>query len=181
MIQSQATTVASELPENAGRKSSSFERTFPLRPRPRSGKLNCPTALVASSDENVLQELAEIIAQCGLATFLAFTVGESKRILDRQKVCLVVCDDRLSDGKYEDILSETVRLRLKTPVIVVSPIGDWPDYLKAISAGAFDYLAYPPIPGDLPRTIRDALTSRTGSSFQDKTTKLLSSSRGGML
>ena len=180
MIQSQETALAYELPENPDRKSGSFGITFPLRARPRSGKLNCPT-LVASSDENVLQVLEEIIVQCGLSTFLAFTVGESKRILDRQKVCLVVCDDRLIEGTYEDILCATVKLRLKTPVIVVSSTGDWPDYLKALSAGAFDYLAYPPIPGDLPRTIRDALTSRTESSFQDTTTKFPSSSRGGML
>ena len=64
----------------------------------------------------------------------------------RRRVSLVVCDDRLVDGKYEDILSETAPSPLKTPVVVVSPTGDWPDYLKAINAGAFDYLAYPPIP-----------------------------------
>jgi len=181
MIQSQGTTLAHELTERADGNGSRFEFTLPLRARPRPGKLSCPTALVASSDERVLQELAEIVVQCGLATFLAFTVGESRRILVRQKVCLVVCKDGLIDGKYEDILSETVALRLNAPVLVVSPTGDWPDYLKAISAGAFDYVAYPPIPGDLPRSIRNALTFRTSGGFQDTTREFFGSSRGGML
>ncbi|HEV2521395.1 MAG TPA: hypothetical protein VGT24_03360 [Candidatus Acidoferrales bacterium] len=128
----------------------------------------------------MLQKLAEIVVQCGLATFLAFTVGESRRILDRQKICLVVCNDRLIDGKYEDILDETAALRLKAPVIVVSRTGEWPDYLKAIGAGAFDYLAYPPIPGDLPRSIRSALTFGTASGFQDTAREFFGSSRGGM-
>jgi DNA-binding NtrC family response regulator len=98
-----------------------------------------------------------------------------------QRVCLVVCDDRLIDGKYEDILNETVRLLLKTPLIVVSPTGDWRDYLKAIGAGAFDYLAYPPIPGDLPRSISNALTLRTDGGFQDATIKFSNSAREGIL
>jgi DNA-binding NtrC family response regulator len=181
MIQSQATKSAYERPEHADGNGSPVKLTLPLRARSSWGHLNCPTVLVASSDENVLQKLAEITVQCGLATFLAFTVGESKRILDRQRVCLVVCDDRLIDGKYEDILNETVRLLLKTPLIVVSPTGDWRDYLKAIGAGAFDYLAYPPIPGDLPRSISNALTLRTDGGFQDATIKFSNSAREGIL
>jgi DNA-binding NtrC family response regulator len=180
MIQSEIEVLARQPTETGDGKNSRFDLTFPLRASAGPGKLNSSTALVASSDENVQRDLAEMIVQCGLAACVAFTVRESKKILDRQKVSLVVCDESLIDGKYQDILSETVRLRLKTPVIVVSPTGDWPDYLKAISAGAFDYLAYPPIPGDLPRTIRDALTPRRASDFQDTTTKFLSSSRGGM-
>lgn len=141
---------------SAGDGKSSFE---PWHAPARAGNLNVPAALLVSSDENVLQELAEIIVQCGIAVFVAFTVYEANRILGRQRVSVVVCGDRLSDGKYQDILSESFRLHLKTPVIVVSPTGDWPDYLKAIAAGAFDYLAYPPIPGDLPRTLREALAA----------------------
>lgn len=158
---------AAEVGDGKGR---SIDTIFPWRARPRSGNLSSSTALVASSDENVLQALAEITLRCGLGTFPAFTIREARRILERQSVWVVVCDETLIDGQYEDIVSETVSLRLKTPVIVVSPTGDWPDYLKAISAGAFDYLAYPPIPGDLARTIRDALAARTGSIFQDTAT-----------
>jgi len=157
MIQFQAATSAHELEETGEQKHGSVEFTFPRGALSGSRKLIVPVALVASSDEKVVQRLAEIIAQCGMRTFLAFTVGESSRILDSQEVCLVVCDDRLIDGKYEDILNVTQRSRPTRPVIVVSRTGDWPDYLKAVSAGAFDYLAYPPIFGDLPRAIHHAL------------------------
>ena len=181
MIQSQETTLAHEGTGRADRNESGSEFTLPLRSRPRTRKLNCPTALVTSSDERVLQKLAEMIAQCGLSIFLAFTVGESMRILHRQKIYLVVCDDRMIDGNYEDILNETARLLLKRPVIVVSRTGDWPDFLKAIAAGAFDYQAYPPIAGELPRAIGNALTFRTAGDFQDETREFFSPSRGGML
>jgi DNA-binding NtrC family response regulator len=172
MIHSQIEIPTHGYSRNEDDKSGRCEPTFPRRAPARAGNLNVPAALVLSSDEYVLQELAEIIVQCRMAVFVAFTIHEGKRILERQRVSVVVCDDRLSDGKYEDILTETVQLHLKTPVIVVSPTGDWSDYLKAISAGAFDYLAYPPIPGDLPRTVREALTPQTECTLQDTTGKL---------
>src|SRR5487761_111328 len=131
MFQSQVATLGYPLPEIGNGKGRSFEFTFPRRARPRSAQLNFRNGLVVSSDEEVLQKLAEIMRQCGLAPFLAFTAGESRRILDRHEVWLVLCDDRLIDGNYEDILSATEGSQPKTPVIVVSRTGDWPDYLKA--------------------------------------------------
>ena len=158
---------ADYLPGQIGNgKTVGVEFTFPLRARPRRGRSSFPAALVASSDENLLREISELVLQSGLRACLAFTVCECKRVLQRQTVALVVCDDRLIDGKYEDILSEIARLQLATPVIVVSPTGNWPDYLKAMSLGAFDYLGYPPIPGDLPRTLYAALTTLTGRDYR---------------
>ena len=160
MIQSHVADLAYRPAEIGDGKEGSFAFTLSTSTRPRLAKLNFPDGLVVSSDEEVSQKLAGIMSQCGLATFLAVTVGESERILDQHQVCLVLCDDRLIDGKYQHILSAAGRLGTKTPVIVVSPTGDWLDYLQAIGAGAFDYLRYPPIPGDLPQAIRHALASR---------------------
>ena len=169
MIYSHCKTRTYQRAGNGDGHGGSLDFTFPWDASIRYGKKSiAPTALVVSSDEDVVQELAEITEECGLAAFLAFTVGEGKRILEKKRVSVVVCDDRLIDGQYADILSETARLRLKTPVIVVSPTGDWSDYLKAISAGAFDYLAFPAIPGDLARTVHDALTSPAARILKDR-------------
>ena len=146
--------------------------------RTRTRGLNRATAIVASSNEETLQTLAEIVVQCGLAAFLAFTVDEGKRILRRQKVHLVVCEDCLIDGKYQDLLKETTRLLLKTPLIVVSRTGEWPEYLQAVGAGSFDYLPYPPIPEDLPRVIRYALLSQKASDNGSAAAERVRSSEG---
>ena len=180
MVQSNGTSLAHHLSGSGNGKNRSFEFTLSQRARPRSAQLNGPNGLVASSDEEVLQKLAQITLQCGVAPFLAFTIGESKRILDRQEVCLVLCDDLLMDGNYEDILRATEGSRAKAPVIVVSRTGDWPDYLQATAAGVFDYQAYPPIPGELPRAIRSALASRTANTFGETATEISNSSRGEM-
>jgi DNA-binding NtrC family response regulator len=64
------------------------------------------------------------------------------------------------DGKYVDIVKLVGQSDTKVLVIVVSRTGEWPEYLTAIRAGAFDYLAYPPIPGELQRIIQNAFRER---------------------
>jgi DNA-binding NtrC family response regulator len=176
MIQAQVATLACQLPEIGDGEGGSTDVTLPWRTRPRSAKLSCPKGLVASSKEEVVQKLAKIMGQFGLATFLAFGVGESKRVLAREKVCLVLCDDRLIDGNYEDILSASEWSRAKAPVIVFSSTGDWPDYFRAIRAGAFDYMAYPPFLGELQRVICNALASRMVNRIDEPASKISNSS-----
>jgi DNA-binding NtrC family response regulator len=171
MIQNMTMPTIHDAPGSEERQSDSYLFARPRRARRFSRKVVSLCALVVSSDEVVQQNLANIIAKCGLVVFRAFTVGESRRILNCQQICLVVCDDRLIDGKYEDLLKATETSRTKAPVIVVSLAGDWPDYFKAMSAGVFDFLAYPPIPGELPRVVHCALESRASETVQDAVTK----------
>lgn len=167
MIQSTVSPTIHEVPGGEESKCGGYVIAWPQRARRFSQKLGPLCGLAVSSDEAVQQCLAETIAQCGLVAFRAFTVGESKRILNRQEICLVVCDDRLIDGKYEDLVMATKTSRTRAPVIVVSLAGDWPDYFKAMSAGVFDFLAYPPIPGELPRVVHNALESRALRGVED--------------
>ena len=180
MIQSQVTIADHQLPQIGIANVHSNELTSPQRARSRYARFNRFSGLVASSDGEVLQKLAQGMRQCDVETFLAFTLSESRRIVDRHEVCLVLCDECLIDGNYEDILSALKGSQTRTPVIVVSRTGDWPDYLKATAAGVFDYLAYPPILGELPRAIHSALASRAANMFGETATKVTNSSRGEM-
>ncbi len=120
-----------------------------LRQRKKSVMLQVPSGLVVSSDDDVRRKLAQVLRQCALAPVLASTVAESQAALAVDAIVIVVCNDRPDDGKYEDIVKLAVRCKTKVPVIVVSQTGDWPEYLTATCGGALDYLAYPPIHGDL--------------------------------
>jgi hypothetical protein len=61
-----------------------------------------------------------------------YQLSDSGTALVRNEISIVVCNDRLDDGKYEDILNLVVRSEAKVPVIVVSQTGDWPEYLAAM-------------------------------------------------
>jgi DNA-binding NtrC family response regulator len=115
-----------------------------------------PNGLVVSSDNEVRCRLAEILAYGGFAPILASTVAESRTALARHEVCMVVCDEFVVDGNYREVIEVVTHADNKVPVIVVSRTGNWPEYLAAIRSGVFDYLAYPPIPGELQRVIRNA-------------------------
>ena len=131
------------------------------QPRRRKGlMLQVPTGLVVSSDQEARRQLAQVLRQCALVPVLAASVVDCGTALVRNEISVVVCNDRLDDGKYEDLLNLVVRSEAKVPVIVVSQTGDWPEYLAAMCAGAFDFLAYPPVAEDLQRTIQDALLGR---------------------
>ena len=70
---------------------------------------------------------------------------ESVGALAGDEVLIVVCNELLDDGKYEDLVQLAVRSEMQAPVSVVSRTGEWPEYLAAMRGGAFDYLAYPTI------------------------------------
>lgn len=139
----------------AGRNS--FEIALASRQRKLGVTLQVPSGLVVSSDDEVRRNLAQVLRECALAPVLASTVAESAVILPGHGILIVICDDFLDDGQYEDIVKLAVRSQMQMPVVVVSRTGDWPQYITAICAGAFDYLTFPPIPGDLHQTIRNAL------------------------
>jgi DNA-binding NtrC family response regulator len=134
-----------------------LEFAYALRPRNKEVILKLPNGLVVSSDEEVRRKLGQILKQCGLAPVFASTVTESGMALAGHEVFIVLCDDYLPDGKYVDIVKLVGQSDTKVLVVVVSRRGEWPEYLKAIRAGAFDYLAYPPIPGELQRIIQNAV------------------------
>jgi DNA-binding NtrC family response regulator len=116
-----------------------------------------PNGLVVSSDDEVSRKLAESLGQCGLRPLFACTVVESGIALAGSEVLVVLCDECLADGTYEDIANLVRASHTRIPVVVVSRTGEWSEYLRAVDHGAFDYLAYPPMRGDLQNAIRNAL------------------------
>ena len=133
-----------------------FEFAYALRQGKKEVVLKFPNGLVVSSDEEVRRKLGEILGQCGLAPVFVTTVAESGIALADHELFIVLCDDCLPDGKYVDIAKLVGQSDTKVLVVVVSRTGEWPEYLTAIRAGAFDYLAYPPVPEELRRIIQNA-------------------------
>lgn len=128
-----------------------------VRRRNRRVRLRLPNGLAASSDSRIRRELAQILAQCGFAPVIASNIAETRVALFRHEVSIALCNNYLDDGNYEDVLRLLHRSDRPVPVIVLSRTGDWAEFLAAIRVGVFDYLAYPTIPGELQRVIRNAL------------------------
>jgi DNA-binding NtrC family response regulator len=123
---------------------------------------NLREVLVVSSDDEVRRNLAGIVGLYGLEPVLCVTVAHSRAVLCRYPICLVVCEDRLADGNYRDLIEAVERTSSDAPVIVVSRLADWNEYMNAIRAGAFDYIyiGLPPRRAEIECAIRTALNEQ---------------------
>jgi two-component system response regulator PilR (NtrC family) len=122
---------------------------------------NIREVLVVSSDDEVRRNLAEIVGLWGLEPVLCATVADSRAALTRYPICVVVCEDQLADGNYRDLVEAVARTTADAPVIVVSRLADWNEYMNAVRAGAFDYIALPLRRTEIERAIRNALNERS--------------------
>jgi len=138
------------------RESTKNEVMLPNLARQVPAILTLFPGMVVSSEDGVRHRLAEILGQCGLTPILASTVAGSQMALAQHKFCMVLCDECLADGDYRAIVEIAKLANTRPPVIVLSRTGDWPEYLAATRAGAYDYLSYPPVPAELHRVIRNA-------------------------
>jgi DNA-binding NtrC family response regulator len=130
---------------------------FKLPMKEYRGEVPIPSGLVVSADDSICGTLGDLLLRCCVAPVFAETVREAAREIAEGNVSFVICEDKLRDGSYTDLLHVQDAKGLSVPLIVVSTSGDWPEYFQAVDRGAYDFLAYPLIPGELERIIGNFL------------------------
>lgn len=116
--------------------------------------LNALPVLVIAATPEDRENLARTITGCGFRTVCCSTVSEALSLLARRPFGLVFCEETLPDGNFRALIK-----RADIPVVVVSHRDDWDAFLGAMKAGAFDYLAIPPLlPGEVRRLLWAALS-----------------------
>jgi len=133
---------------------------FPILARRRESRHSIPNGLVVSSEDSIRFSLGETLLLCGIAPVFASNLAQAAPLVAAYDFRFVLCQDSFSDGKYADLLLLQRASQHNSVVIVVSPTGDWPEYFEAMDLGAHDFLAYPLIPGELPRIIRASLAQK---------------------
>jgi DNA-binding NtrC family response regulator len=114
--------------------------------------------LIVSGDGEHRRLLSDRIAKSDLRPICCCSASAAKALIGRQPFGAVLSEDPLPDGSFCDLIREKGLLHANsTPVVVVSRRDDWPSFLEALAGGAFDYVAYPPSPGELERAILAAL------------------------
>jgi DNA-binding NtrC family response regulator len=137
-------------------------------------ELPIPSGLVVSADDSICATLGEVLLRRCVVPVFAETVREAARDLTEGKLRFVICQDTLRDGSYANLLHVQRTMGGSLPLIVISPSGDWPEYFQAVDDGAYDFLAYPLIPGELERIIGNFLCSAPN----EPTSTRLQNSRG---
>jgi two-component system, NtrC family, response regulator PilR len=112
--------------------------------------MNIPWQIVvASSDLENRRGLSSILSRQGLDPILISSLAECQDLMEKERIGLIFCDRRLSDGDYRDVLSASRSATDKVRVVVTSKHADWDEYLEAMRLGAFDVIASPCRPTDV--------------------------------
>jgi DNA-binding NtrC family response regulator len=97
--------------------------------------------LIIDDEENLRQLLSRIIELEGFLVLQAATVRKGYQVMEQNKdIMLVITDVKLPDGNGLEVLD---RIKLQYPlceVIVITAYGTIHDGVRAMKAGAFDYI-----------------------------------------
>ena len=119
--------------------------------------LNTAPVLIVCSEPAQSEKAAEIVNRMGLPYLLSTSLTDARALLERHAFQFVLCADELPDCNLRTAIRVLSAATGGIPVIVLSHLADWDAYIRALSAGAFDYIACPPEPAEAERIMRLAL------------------------
>ena len=123
----------------------------------RRDLFNACHVLIVSSDTLQCEKIEEIARRLGLQSNRCASLLDARAGIEEQKFQFVLCSDDLPDCNLRTAIRVLVSSTGGAPVIVLSHLADWGAYMRALSAGAFDYVACPPDPIEAERIMRLAL------------------------
>ncbi len=116
-----------------------------------------PTRILVVEDDRVLNELTcSYLSEVGYSAKGVSSWAEAERVLAREEPALIIADARLPDADTLDRLPALVESQ---PVIVLTAYGSVRDAVKAIKAGAAEYLLKPINPDELLLMVERTLTN----------------------
>ena len=119
-----------------------------------------PSQVLIVDDDSAIRELLrEFLAEEGLATSEAASAAEARQALETSDPDVILLDMWLPDGDGLDVL-DSLRGRPEIPVIVITADSSSSRTIRAMQAGAFDYLVKPLEPEAVRAALRRALDQR---------------------
>ena len=124
---------------------------------------NIDLALIICKQGADREKIVASALKCGLSPICCSNLEEARTLLPQEEFRMVLCSEALRDGDFRAVLREVQKSNAHTPVIVFGRSYDWDSYLKALGAGAYDYIVCPPNPPEAERIIWLALADTIGS------------------
>ena len=113
--------------------------------------------LIISSNPLQREKTEEIVGRMGLQSISCASLTDARAHIEEQSFQFMLCSDDLPDCNLRTAVSVLTSSTGGAPVIVLSHLADWDAYMRALGAGAFDYIACPPDPVETERILRLAL------------------------
>jgi len=115
------------------------------------------TVFVIDDNAAIRKSLSDLLASVSLPVETFASGQEFLEVFDADRPGCLVLDVRLKEGSGLDLQDELKRRKVMLPIIVLTGHGDVSNSVRALKAGAFDYLQKPPPPAVLIERIQAAL------------------------
>ena len=122
------------------------------------------TIIIADDDKSIRTVLGQALTRAGCRVKLTGTISTLWKWIEDGEGDVIVVDVMMPDGDTLDILPVLRRKRSDTPIIVMSAVNTVSTAVRAIDAGAYDYLSKPFDLSKLVSTVNMALKSRHGGT-----------------
>jgi DNA-binding NtrC family response regulator len=119
--------------------------------------LCAPPVLIVCSESPRREKTADLVRHFGLHCVECPSLTDARALIERQVFSFALCDDDLPDCNLRTAVRVLSSATMGIPVIVLSHLADWDAYMRALNAGAFDYIVCPPDPVETERILRLAL------------------------
>ena len=104
---------------------------------------NSTSILIVDDDQNVLEVLEARLLSAGFSIFRAENGRDALKLLQEHKIDLMISDMKMPGMSGMEVLGKARSLQPGLPIIFLTAYGSIPDAVKAVKAGAVDYLAKP--------------------------------------
>jgi DNA-binding NtrC family response regulator len=107
-----------------------------------------PILIVSCRPDN-RKMLMRVFDGLPIDSYSAPSIQQAKEALRLRAFSVVFCEERLSDGAYNDLLREVRTVSEDIRFVVMLCTGEWEEYLEALRLGAEEVLRCPLQPTDV--------------------------------
>jgi two-component system response regulator PilR (NtrC family) len=129
-----------------------------------------PTILIVDDEPDLVELVKLTLERMELATAAAGDLATARRLLGERRFDLCLADMRLPDGDGLDLVAWIQQNQPQLPVAVITAHGNVETAVRALKAGAFDFVSKPLDLGVLRRLVSVAI--RLGADAVGETTRL---------
>jgi DNA-binding response OmpR family regulator len=122
-------------------------------------------SILIVEDDQVVSELITLFLRGAFSVRQAATTNEALRVLESERIDLVVLDHRLPDGTGLEVLTSIRAAHSKLPVIMMTGYGSEELCRAAFKLGVVDYLAKPFNIFELKNALRCALARESAGAL----------------
>lgn len=121
--------------------------------------------LIVSSRLENKRTLLRFLEGLPLNIYTVGNVEEAEETLEEREIDVLVCDERVSDGTYHDVLALTLERKPNIQFIVLLCTGGQEEYSEAIRLGVTDVVRPPLHPTDIELALIHALRQKHAAMY----------------